>query len=253
MKLKDKVTIVTGAGSGIGQSAALLLAEEGGKVVVVDIDGKGGERTVDLIRGAGGIARYIQTDVSRPADVKSMAEKTLATYSRIDILINVAGIFAEGDVITTTESEWHSILDVNLLGVFLCMKYCIPAMIEAGGGAIVNIASEAGLVGIANQVAYNVSKSGVVALTRSAAVDFATRGVRVNCICPGRVCTPLVEKVINESKDPESTLRMLSEDRPLMQMGKPEDIAAAILFLASDESKYAVGTVLAVDGGYTAR
>jgi NAD(P)-dependent dehydrogenase (short-subunit alcohol dehydrogenase family) len=156
-------------------------------------------------------------------------------------------------VIHTSEESWNRILGVNLLGIFLTMKYGIPEMIKTGAGVVVNIASEAGLVGIANQVAYNVSKSGVIALTRSAAVDFATKNIRVNCVCPGRVLTPLVEKVIKDSDDPQETHRVLSEDRPLKRMGKPEDIAAGILFLASDESKYAIGAVLSIDGGYTAQ
>ena len=150
----------------------------------------------------------------------------------------------------TTENDWHRILGVNLDGIFLCMKYCIPAMIKGGEGVIVNIGSEAGLVGLKNQVAYNVSKSGVIALTKSTALDFADQNIRVNCLCPGRTLTPLVEKVISESEDPEITRRILSEDRPMKRMGKPEEIAAGILFLASDAT-YATGTILAIDGGYT--
>ena len=253
MKLTNKVAIITGAGSGIGRNTALLFSKEGAKVVVADIDEKEGERTVSMVKEMDGSAICITTDVSNSSQVQKLVKATLDTYSRLDILINVAGIFTEGDVIHTSEDSWTHIIGVNLFGIFLCMKYCIPEMVKIGGGSVVNIASEAGLVGIANQVAYNVSKSGVIALTRSAAVDFATKNVRVNCICPGRVLTPLVEKVIKNSKDPEETRRVLSEDRPLQRMGNPDEIAAGILFLASDESKYTIGTVLSIDGGYTAQ
>jgi NAD(P)-dependent dehydrogenase (short-subunit alcohol dehydrogenase family) len=252
MRLTDKVAIITGAGAGIGRATALLFAKEGARVVVADLDPKGGAETVDLIKKDGGEATLALTDVSKASDVQNMVKTTLETYGRLDILVNNAGIFAEGSVVETTEADWHRLLRVNLTGVFLCMKYCIPAMIQGGGGAIVNVGSEAGLVGIGNQVTYNVSKSGVIALTRSTALDFAADNVRVNCLCPGRTLTPLVEKVIAESEDPEATRRILSEDRPLKRMGKPAEIAAGILFLASDEAPYAIGTILSIDGGYTA-
>lgn len=252
MKFTDKVSLITGAGSGIGRTTALRFANEGAKVVVADIDTQAGQETVDMIRTKGGEALFVETDVSNPKSVQGMVKHTVATYKELHILVNVAGIFIEGDLVHTPEAEWNRILDVNLNGIFLCMKYCIPALISSGGGAIVNIASEAGLVGIANQVAYNVSKSGVIALSKSTAVDFAKKNVRVNCICPGRVLTPLVEKVISDSRDPDEKRRALSEDRPLMRMGNPEEIAAGILFLCSDDAGYAVGTVLTIDGGYTA-
>jgi NAD(P)-dependent dehydrogenase (short-subunit alcohol dehydrogenase family) len=250
MKLDKKVAVITGAGSGIGQATALLFAKEGANVVVVDLDPKGGQETIDLIKGDGGEATLIVTDVTKVSEVQNMVKTTLDTYHRLDILVNVAGIFTEGTVVQTTENDWHRILGVNLDGIFLCMKYCIPAMIKGGEGVIVNIGSEAGLVGLKNQVAYNVSKSGVIALTKSTALDFADQNIRVNCLCPGRTLTPLVEKVISESEDPETTRRILSEDRPMKRMGTPEEIAAGILFLASDAT-YATGTILAIDGGYT--
>lgn len=250
MKLEHKVAVLTGAGSGIGQATALLFAKEGANVVVVDLDPKGGQETVDLIKGAGGEAILVMTDITKASDVQNMVKATLDTYHRLDMLINIAGIFTEGTVVETTEDDWHRILGVNLDGIFLCMKYCIPEMIKGGEGVIVNISSEAGLVGLKNQVAYNVSKGGVIALTKSTALDFADQNIRVNCLCPGRTLTPLVEKVISESEDPETTRRILSEDRPMKRMGKPAEIAAGILFLASDAT-YATGTVLALDGGYT--
>jgi NAD(P)-dependent dehydrogenase (short-subunit alcohol dehydrogenase family) len=253
MRLAGKVAIITGAGAGIGRATALLFAKEGAKVVVADRDSERGAETVSIIREDGGEATFIQVDVSQAADAERMARATVETYGKLDILVNNAGIYTQGSVVEMTEEDWDRILDVNLRGVFLCSKYCIPEMIKGGGGSVVNIGSEAGIVGIQNQVAYNVSKSGVIALTKSTGLDFAAHNVRVNCLCPGRTLTPLVEKVIAEAQDPESTQRALEEDRPLKRMGRPEEIAAGILYLASDESLYATGSILSIDGGYTAQ
>jgi NAD(P)-dependent dehydrogenase (short-subunit alcohol dehydrogenase family) len=253
MRLSGKVSIVTGGGSGIGRVTASLFAAEGAKVVIADLDERNGRETVESIEKAGGEGLFIRTDVASTAETKRMADLTVERHGRIDVLANVAGIFREGGVVETSEDVWRHILDVNLTGVFLCMKHCVPYMIRQGGGSVVNISSEAGLVGIANMLAYGVSKSGVISLTKSAAVDLAPHRVRVNCVCPGRVNTPLVEKVIAGSPDPEKARRALSEDRPMMRMGRPEEIAAGILYLASDESPYATGAVLSIDGGYTAR
>jgi len=247
----NKAAVITGAGSGIGQAAALLFAGKGAKVAVVDLDSDAGAKTVDMIKDDGGEAIGVIADVSRAADAHHMAETVMDAFGRIDVLVNNAGIFTEGNVVDTSEEDWNRILAVNLSGVFFCMKYCIPEMVKGGGGVVVNISSEAGLVGIGNQVAYNVSKTGVIALTKSAALDFAGDNIRVNCLCPGRILTPLVKEVIRNSQDPEATRRLLSEDRPMKRMGKPEEIAAGILFLASDEVAYATGTVLPIDGGYT--
>jgi NAD(P)-dependent dehydrogenase (short-subunit alcohol dehydrogenase family) len=251
MRLANKVAIVTGAGSGMGRATALLFAREGAKVVVADCDREAGEETVRLVDREGGEATFVPVDVSKAVDVERMVKTTLDTYGTLDVLVNNAGIYGQGDVVDTTEEEWHRILGVNLTGVFLCSKYSVPAMIESGGGAIVNVASEAGIVGIANQVAYNVSKGGVIALTKSMALDSACRNIRVNCLCPGRTLTHLVEQVIAQAEDPESMRRALSEDRPLKRMGRPEEIAAGILFLVSDECTYATGSTLVIDGGYT--
>jgi len=253
MRLASKVAIITGAGAGIGRSTALLFAKEGAKVVVADYDSERGAETVGIIREDGGEATFIQVDVSKAADAERMARATVETYGKLDILVNNAGIYMQADAVEMTEEDWDRILDVNLKGVFLCSKYCIPEMIKGGGGSIVNIGSEAGIVGIKNQVAYNVSKSGIIALTKSTAIDFATHNIRVNCVCPGTTETPLVKAALERAPDPAATRRALEEVRPANRLGRPEEIAAGILYLASDESPYATGSILSIDGGYTAQ
>lgn len=253
MRLAGKVAIITGAGAGIGRASALFFAKEGAEVVVADCDPEEGARTVRLIKGNGGVAIFVQVDVSKAANVKNMVKTTVETYGKLDILINNAGIYAQANVVEVAEEEWDRILDVNLKGVFLCSKYSIPEMIKGGGGSIVNIGSEAGIVGIKNQVAYNVSKSGVIALTKSMAIDFAAHNIRVNCVCPGTTETPLVEAALERAPDPAAARRAVEEVRPANRLGRPEEIAAGILYLASDESPYATGSILSIDGGYTAQ
>lgn len=253
MGFQDKVAIVTGASVGIGQAAAMALAQAGATVVIADLDQEQGERTAQAIQSNGGQALFIQTDVSVEDKVRAMVAGTLSHYGRLDILVNNAGIYVQGDVEKTSLRDWERILAVNLTGAFLCMKYAVPAIIQHGGGVVVNVASEAGLVGIKEQVAYNVSKAGLISLTRSSAVDLAEKGVRVNCVCPGTTDTPLVKAAVNKASDPAAARRRLEEIRPLNRLGTPKEIASAILYLASDEAGYATGAILSIDGGYTAQ
>jgi len=253
MRLKDKVAIITGAGAGIGQATALLFAREGAKVVVADLDPQAGKETLSQIKKEGGQGTFLQINVAKGNDVKKMVQETLKQYGKIDVLVNNAGIYTKGDVLTTPEEDWDRILDVNLRGVYLCCQYTIPEMIKKGGGAIVNVASEAGLVGIKNQVVYNVSKAAVIMLTKSLAIDFADQGIRVNNICPGTTETPLVRAAIQKEKDPKKARRALEECRPANRLGRPEEIASAILSMASAELGYATGSSLVIDGGYTAQ
>jgi len=250
-KLQNKVAAITGAADGIGRETALLFAKEGARVIVLDINDVQGNRTVEMIKENRNEGMFIKMDVTKALEVEKAVKMIVSTYGRLDILVNNTGVFMEGDVVETSESDWNRIININLTGFFLCMKYCIPEMLKNGGGSIVNVASEAGVVGIAGQVAYNVSKAGVIALTKSTAVDYALRNIRINCISPGRCLTPLVQKIIDDSENPEETMKILSEDRPLRRIGSPREIANGILFLASDDALYAIGTVLSIDGGYT--
>ena len=250
MNFEDKVVIVTGAAVGIGRATAIAFAEKDARVVVTDIDVEKGKQTSSLI---GGDAFFIEMNVADSESVKNMVKEVTKRFDRIDILVNNAGIYYQGDIIETTEEEWDKVIAVNLKGVYLCSHYVLPIMLRGNGGVVVNVASEAGLVGIAGQVAYNASKAGVISLTKSMAVDFGRQGVRVNAVCPGTTETPLVKNALKKSKDPEKERRNLEECRPLNRIGRPEEIAAAILAMASDNLGYATGSVLSIDGGYTAQ
>jgi NAD(P)-dependent dehydrogenase (short-subunit alcohol dehydrogenase family) len=251
MRFQEKVAVVTGAAKGIGEAAAIAFAREGAAVVIVDIDRKAGENLATRIQDEGGKVMVSLTDLSKEADIKAMVDSVIAQWGQLDILVNNAGIYHQGDVTATSLEIWNQVMDVNLTGAFLCTKYAATAMMERGMGVVINIASEAGLVGIKGQVVYNVSKGGMIALTRSCAVDLAGHGIRVNCVCPGTTDTPLVQAAVSQAPDPAAARRALEQVRPLNRLGTPEEIASAILYLASDEVGYATGAVLSVDGGYT--
>ena len=199
-----------------------------------------------------GVAVHIATDVAVEGDVVRLVERTLARFGRLDVLVNNAGIHMTGDATETTLADWDRIMAVNVTSAFLCTKHAAEALSKTRG-AIVNVSSEAGLVGIRNQVAYNVSKAAMIELTKSCAVDFAPRGVRVNCVCPGTTATPLVEELVARAPDPAAARRQWESIRPMNRLGTTNEIASAILYLASEEAGYATGAVLAVDGGYTAQ
>ncbi|MEM1907691.1 MAG: glucose 1-dehydrogenase [Thermosphaera sp.] len=247
---RGKVAIVTGAGSGIGKATAKGFAARGAKVVVADIDCKTGQETAQEI---GDSALFVEVDVTVKESVNRMVKEAERRFGPIDILVNNAGIYSQGNVLETSEEMWNRILQVNITGVFLCSQAVLPSMVARRTGVIINVASEAGLVAIAGQVAYNVSKAAVISLTKSMAVDLAPYGVRVNAVAPGTTDTPLVRAALAKAANPEEARRKLEECRPLRRLGKPEEIAAAILALASDDLGYATGTILVIDGGYTAQ
>jgi len=246
-----KVALVTGASSGIGRASALAFAREGARVVVADVSVEGGEETVRLIQQNGGEAVFVKTDVSQAGEVEALIARAVATYGRLDCAYNNAGI--EGSAATTidyAEEPWDRVIAINLKGVWLCMKYEIPQMLKQGGGAIVNTSSAAGLVGTRGGAAYVASKHGVIGLTRTAALEYAKAGVRVNAICPGAIDTPMMGRIIGQR--PQRAERMAAAE-PVGRMGRPEEIAEAVVWLCSPAASFVTGHAMAVDGGMTAQ
>jgi NAD(P)-dependent dehydrogenase (short-subunit alcohol dehydrogenase family) len=251
MRLEGKVSIITGGGGGMGRVAAQLFAAQGAKVVVAEFSEAAGAETVDIVRAAGGDASFVKVDVSSESDAKSMVDHALATYGRLDTLYNNAGIMPEADhsVTDTDVATWDSVMAVNVRGVFLGCKYAIPAMVEGGGGSIINIASFVALLGCSvPQDAYTASKGAVLSLTRSLAVQFGPQGIRTNAICPGPVETPLLMDWL--VKD-EAAKQLRLARNPTGRFGKPEEIVHMAVYLASDESRWTNGASLVVDGGIT--
>jgi NAD(P)-dependent dehydrogenase (short-subunit alcohol dehydrogenase family) len=252
-RLDGRVALVTGAASGIGRSSALAFAEHGAKVVVADVLEEQGRQTVDLIESAGGEAIFVPADVSRRGDVERLVRTAVETLGRLDCAHNNAGI--EGAAPPGTafhtypEEVWDQVLSINLKGVWLCMQAEITQMLTQGGGSIVNTASIAGLVGGFGS-AYSAAKHGVVGLTKTAALEYATRGIRVNAVCPGVIATPMIERVF--ARRPEVEPLMLAGE-PIGRLGRPEEIAAAVVWLSSDAASFLTGVALPVDGGWVAR
>jgi NAD(P)-dependent dehydrogenase (short-subunit alcohol dehydrogenase family) len=253
MRFEGKVAMVTGAASGIGQATAVAFGHEGASVVIVDIDENLAEQTATEIRQHGGEAVVYPTNIADEVAVQKMIAEVVNHWHHLDILVNNAGIYYQGDVSNTSLETWNTVIGVNLTGAFLCTKYAVETMTKNKSGIVINVASEAGLVGIKGQVVYNVSKGGMIALTRSCAVDLAGLGIRVNCVCPGTTATPLVHAAVQRAPDPLAARRALEQVRPLNRLGTSEEIASAILYLASQEAGYATGAILSVDGGYTAQ
>src|SRR2546427_2323023 len=251
-RLDGKIALVTGGSSGIGRASALAFAREGAKVVVVDVTAEGGQETVRLIKEAGGEARFLKVDVARAAEVETLITQTVAAYGRLDCAYNNAGI--EGAFVSTAEypeADWDRVLAINLKGVWLCMKYEILQMLKLGSGTIVNTASIMGLVGSwSGSGAYNASKHGVVGLTKTAALEYAKVGLRVNAVCPGYIRTPLLAETL--TRQPELAAQIVAR-HPVGRMGQPEEIAEAVVWLCSDAASFVTGHTMTVDGGYVAQ
>jgi NAD(P)-dependent dehydrogenase (short-subunit alcohol dehydrogenase family) len=253
MKLKGKVAIVTGAGSGIGKASAGLFAEEGALVVLVDSNPETGAQAAETIRSIGGEAIYCYADVSKSHDVEAMVNTAVQTYGRLDLLLNNAAIQIMAKLADTTEEVWDRIQSVNLKGVFLGCKYAIPAMIRTKGGSIINMASVLGFVGDPDLAAYCAAKGGVIALTKAGALTYGSQGVRINCICPGDVDTPLVQDYFNKDPDPQRLRQEVSSKYALRRIASPREVAQLVVFLASDDSSFITGSTLVIDGGLTVK
>jgi len=250
-QFEGKVSLVTGGASGIGRATAVAFCREGARAVVADVLAEGGEETVRMIKEAGGHATFIKTDVSKTTEVEMLIKKAVETYGRLDFAFNNAGI--EGTMASTadcTEKNWDRTISINLKGIWLCMKYEIPQMLKQGGGAIVNMASVAGLVGFRGLPAYCASKGGVVQLTRTAALEYAQAGIRVNAVCPGVIRTSMIERLLSGQPGAEAGFIAME---PVGRMGKPEEIAEAVVWLCSDAASFVTGHPMAVDGGLVAQ
>lgn len=251
MKLSGQVAIVTGGGSGQGRATSLLFAQEGANLVVADMNLSGAEETARLInQNEGGQATAVQTDVTQANDAQSMVETALTKYGRVDILINNAGMTLFKGIDDTTEEDWDRIVDTNLKGVFLCCKAAIPAMRKSGGGSIVNIASVAGLMGMPQHFAYCAAKAGVIHFTKSLALDHGPENIRINCICPGGVLTPMLGEVIDITN--AAQVDRVARQHALGRIADPEEIGRVSLFLCSSDASFMTGAAVTVDGGIAA-
>jgi NAD(P)-dependent dehydrogenase (short-subunit alcohol dehydrogenase family) len=252
-EFEGKAAVVTGAGGGIGRASAMAFAERGASVAVADIQIEGGAETVRMIQEKGGNALFVRTDVSDSSEVRALISKTVETYGRLDLALNNAGIgSANAPTAGYPEEDWNRIIGINLTGVWLCMKYEIQQMAKQGGGAIVNTASVMGLTGLTQICGYTAAKHGVVGLTKVAAMEYATQGIRITAICPGFVETPMMDEAAQiAGVKKEDFYTALAGFSSAKRVGKPEEIAAAVMWLCSDAASYVIGSTLVVDGGWT--
>lgn len=249
MRLNNKVALITGAGSGIGKETALLFAKEGAKVIVNDLNEAAGNQTVTEITQLGGEASFIQADVTIEADVEQLVEKVIKTYEKVDVLFNNAGISGIGVLHDIELEDWKKVINVNINGVFLVSKHIIPHMIKQQNGSVINMSSCIAEIGLANRASYAATKGAVLALTKSMQVDYAKDNVRVNALMPGTIFTPFVEKYLSEDPNPEAAIESIKGRQLGGDLGKPIDVAYAALYLASDESKFVMGSPFMIDGG----
>jgi NAD(P)-dependent dehydrogenase (short-subunit alcohol dehydrogenase family) len=251
-KLTDKIAFVTGAGSGIGESIAQIFAQAGARVIVADINADAAEAVALNIQKAGGKAEFVRLDVSKEADCEIVAQKTLQAHGRLDVLVNNAGIGCVGTLLQSTVADLDRLYAVNVRGVFNVSKVFLAGMVQRKSGNIINMASIGGVVGMRDRVAYCTTKFAVVGLTKSMALDHSHLGIRVNCICPGRVETPFVKARLAEYPDPEKAYREMSATQLTGRMLRPDEVAGAALYLASEEAASVTGTCFMIDGGWSA-
>ncbi len=250
MRLRGKIAIITGAGSGIGKSTALLFAREGATVIINDLDEEKGKETVAEIKNGGGTGHFIRADVTNPEQVQAMVDEVVQRYGKIDVLFNNAGISGVGLLHEIEPDTWDKIMSVNIKGVYLPSKYVLPHMMEAMNGSIINMSSCIAEIGLANRASYAATKGAVLALTKSMQVDYAPYNIRVNALLPGTILTPFVENYLKNSyDDPEEAISSLKKRQLSGDLGRPDDVASAALFLASDESKFMMGSPFYIDGG----
>ncbi len=252
MRLTNKVSLITGAGSGIGRATALMFAREGSNVIASDRNLEAAEKTKHQIDELGGKCQAIGLDVTQEHQVEKSISKIIDTYGRLDILHNNAGVSVLKSITETTEAEWDFLFNINLKGMFFGCKHTIPYMVRQGNGIIINTASELAIVGQPLYAAYCATKGGVLALTRALSVEWASKGIRVNAVCPGPINTPMLEAEFNLANDPEIEKAATIQSMPIGRLGTPEDIAKVVLFLASDEADFLHGTAIVADGGRTA-
>lgn len=253
MKLKDKITVVTGGAIGIGAAIAKLFANEGAVICLLDVDTSSGKATCREIIDEGGACTFYHADVSNEKQVKKITEQILHDFKKVDILVNNAGIWRPGRVTDLGADTWDTVLNTNLKGAFLVSKYILPAMMNIKQGVVINIASVAGLVGAPGASAYAASKGGIVNLSRSMALDFAPYNIRVNCLCPGMINTAQGDAVVGHYKPEMDPVDAKRTWQPLHHLGTPEDIAKAALYMASNDSEFMTGSIFVIDGGLTAQ
>lgn len=253
MRLKDQVAIITGATSGLGEAIAYRFAKEGTKVAVIGRDQERGEKVVTAIHSSGGVGVFFRADLTVDTDVQHMVQSVVNCFGTIHIVVNNAGLVIPGNIVDITPSEWQKSLQTNVTSAYLVSHYAVPYLLKEQRGSVINISSEAGLKGFANRAAYSATKSALIGLTKAMAVDHSPSGIRVNCICPGTIETPMVQRTLAQHENPEQLKREFLQRRLTPGLGTPEDIAEAAVYFALPDNLYVTGAVLSVDGGALAK